>query len=86
MMIKKGFVLREVADSFVVMKIGGELSFNGMITLNESGAVIWKGLEDGLDENAIAKSLTEEYEIGFEAALADVKRIVLKLSEAGIIE
>ena len=32
MKIKEGFVLREAAGSFVVMNIGGNIDFNGMIT------------------------------------------------------
>ena len=54
MKIKEGFVLRETAGSYVVMNLGNEISFNGVITLNETGSIIWKGIESGKDINAIA--------------------------------
>lgn len=86
MKIKDGLVLREVAGSYVVMNSGGELNFNGMITLNESGAIIWRGLEEGLSVDEIAAKITAEYDIDAETAIADIKRFTDKMSEAGVIE
>ena len=86
MKIKDGFVLREVADSFVVMNIGGELAFNGMITLNEVGAFIWKAVENGDNAEEIAKKITLEYEIDYETALSDTKVIIEKMNGVGVLE
>ena len=86
MKIKEGFVLREAAGSFVVMNIGGELSFNGMITLNESGAMIWRAIENGDDAEAIAKKIAEKYDIDFETALNDTKGFIEKMNGAGVLE
>lgn len=45
MKIKEGFMLRQVAESWVVVPMRNEeLDFNGMITLNETGAFLWKRL------------------------------------------
>ena len=42
MKLKEDFLLRQVADTWVVMPIGQEmLDFNGMLTLNETGAFLW---------------------------------------------
>ncbi len=86
MKIKNGFVLREVADSFVVMNIGGELAFNGMITLNEVGAFIWKAIENGDNIEEIAKKITLEYEIDYETALSDANVFINKMNEVGVLE
>lgn len=86
MKIKDGFVLREVADSFVVMNIGGELAFNGMITLNEVGAFIWKAVENGDNAEEIAKKITLEYEIDYETALSDTKVFIEKMNGVGVLE
>ncbi|MBR6754624.1 MAG: PqqD family protein [Clostridia bacterium] len=86
MKIKDGFVLREVADSFVVMNIGGELAFNGMITLNEVGAFIWKAVENGANAEEIAKKITLEYEIDYETALSDTKVFIEKMNGVGVLE
>lgn len=86
MKIKEGFVLREAAGSFVVMDRGGELAFNGMMTVNESGALIWRAVEEGADEDSIARKITEVYETDLETALRDVRNFIAKLNEAGILE
>lgn len=86
MKIKDGFVLREAAGSFVVMNIGGELSFNGMITLNETGAFIWKAIESGDEVDAIAAKLVEAYGIDLETALSDTKKFIEKMNGANVLE
>lgn len=43
MKIKSGFVLRKVADSYVAVPIGNMTAkIRGLISLNETGAEIWK--------------------------------------------
>ncbi len=86
MKIKEGFVLRETAGSYIVMNLGGELSFNGVITLNETGAFIWRAIEEGKAENEIAELIASEYETDAETALRDVKAFINKMSEAGVLE
>lgn len=86
MKIKAGFVLREVAGSSVVMNIGGELSFNKMITLNETGTLIWRSIEQGLTPDDIANKIIEEYEISRNDALNDIHAFIKKMSEIGVIE
>ena len=86
MKIKDGFVIRKVAESYVVLKLGGELNFNGMITLNETGAFIWNLVSLGFDESQIAEKLTEEYEIDRNIALSDVNAFIIKMREADVLE
>lgn len=86
MKIKEGFVIREVAGEYVVMNVGGDTSFNGMITLNETGAFIWKAIEEGKSEDGIADKIVLEYDIDKATALNDVKRFIIKMSEAGVLE
>ena len=86
MKIKEGFVLRETAGSYIVMNLGSEISFNGVITLNETGAFIWRAIEDQKSEPEIATSLSEEYDVDYENALRDVNIFITKMSEAGVLE
>lgn len=86
MKIKEGFVLREVADCYVIMYLGGELEFNGMITLNETGAFIFKAIGQGLTREDIAKKLCEEYEVSKEQAMSDIQRFIGQMKGAGVIE
>ena len=87
MKIKDNFLLRQVADTWVVIPIGQEmLDFNGMLNLNETGALLWKKLEEGGDTNALVHALTSEYDVSEEEARADVEAFCQKLIDAGCAE
>lgn len=87
MKIKEGFVLRQVAGSWVVLPVGqASVNFNGMISLNGSGAVLWKVLEKGGDREVMADALLELYEVSREEALGDVDEFIAALTKAGCIE
>lgn len=86
MKIKEGFILRKVSDAYVVVATGKAAeSFNGMITLNSSGAFLWEKLAcDCGTKEALVSALLAEYEVGEEQASKDVDIFVAKLEEAGI--
>ena len=87
MKISENFVLRQVADTWVVLPVGqASVDFNGMLTLNESGAILWRALEQGGGRDALADALLAEYEVDRETALADVDAFLKKLSDTGIAE
>ena len=87
MKIKNGFMLREVAGSYIVVAVGkASAQFNGLITLNETGVVIWKALEKGADENELVAAVTAEYDIDRETAARDVSLFVEKCKKVGILE
>lgn len=85
MRMKGDFMLRQVARTWVVLPMGqSTLDLNGMLTLNESGALLWKTLEQGGGRDAMVAALTGEYDVSAEQAAADVERFLNKLAEAGI--
>lgn len=87
MKLREGFALRQVADTWVVMPLGEKsVDFNGMLTLNETGAVLWQALEKGGDREALADALTAEYDVSQEIVLTDVDAFLAKLSAAGCLE
>ena len=87
MKTKENFVLRQVAGSWVVLSIAdATVDFNGMLTLNESGLMLWKLLEQGSTREALAKALTDEYDVTYEQALIDVDEYLEKLNRAGCID
>ncbi len=88
MKIKNGFILRNVSDAVVVVAVGeATKDFNGMITLNETGAFLWKALTDGCaDKNELVGKLLGEYDVPRTLAEKDVDAFVAKLSEAGLLE
>lgn len=87
MKLKEDFVLRQVAENWVVLPLGtDDVNFNGMLTLNESGALLWRALEQGGDREALLQALTGEYNVSREVALADVDAFLEKLYHFGCLE
>ena len=86
MKIKEGYVLRNVAGEYIVMNIGGDTSLNHMITLNETGALIWNGIADGKSESDIAELIVSQYEVDTETAASDIKKFIDKMNGAGVLE
>lgn len=87
MEIKGSFVTREIMGETVVVPVGDNAEkFRGMIRLNSSGAVIWKGIGSGMNEEEIARELVKTYsEVDYEKALTDTKRIIRRLADEGIV-
>ena len=86
MKLKDGFVLRTVAGETVVIPSGDDMDLNVMITLNETGATLWKRLEQGADREDLADVLTAEYDVSRQQALADVDEFYAILVRAGCAE
>lgn len=87
MKIKEGFILREVAGSYIVVAVGSRVKeFNGVINLNDSGAFLWKLLEKGSNEEEMKTALLGEYDVSEEIAERDIKTFVEKIKEAGLVE
>ena len=87
MQLNKEFVLREVADNWVVLPIGqASVDFNGMISLNETGAFLWKTLEQGADSEGLVAALTEEYDVTLQQAREDVEAFLASLQKIGCLK
>lgn len=87
MKLKENFALRQVADTWVVLPLGDEtVNFHGMLTLNETGALLWQALEQGGSREELAAALTKEYAVSMEIALADVDEFLARLEKTGCLE
>ena len=86
MKIKKGFILREVAGSFIVVAVGEAVkTYNGLITLNETSAFLWNILVKGATEEELVDALLSEYDVEKEEAIKGVKLFINKLVEAKLV-
>ena len=84
--MKKKFLLREIAGEFMLVPLGeSSTQFNSMVTMNETGAFIWKCLEKDMSVKEIAEKITQEYEVPFENAEADINKFVEYLRQKEII-
>ena len=85
MKLKDGFILRSVAGQSVVLPTGGDLDLNMMITLNDTGAFLWKKLENETSEAALVAELLAEYDVDEDTAKAAVAAFVEKLEKNGFL-
>ena len=87
MKIKDGFILREVAGNFVVVAVGSAVKdFRAIITLNETGAFLWKTLTKGATEEELLTALLSEYEVPEQVAKSDIKAFINKLQNANLLK
>lgn len=87
MRIKNGFVRKSIAGSEVVLAVGEAADrFNGTITLNGSGKLLWEALEAGCDADVLVQKILDSYEIDEETARADVERFLDGLRKYGILD
>lgn len=88
MRIKDGFKLRSLAGEFIVVGEGlSQVSFNKLISLNETAAYLWKNLVDKtFDANDITKLLCEKYEVEEAVAAADAEKLVESWRNAGLLD
>ena len=88
MRIKEGFTLRSIVGQYVVIGEGIEqVDFNKMITMNDSAAYLWQGVE-GKDFTVedLTNLLTDKYDVVEEKAASDAAKIASKWIEAGLVE
>jgi len=80
------FLLRDVADSLVLVPVGAATNrFPGMITLNETGKLLWDALSGEQTEETLTELLLEHYQVEREQAKADVQAFLQKLSSVGAV-
>lgn len=88
MKIKKGFILRDVGGKTYVVAVG-ELSktFNGMVTLNETGKFLWQELEKGATKEELLVKMLSEFEGAEEETVKqDIDMFISKLEKDKVLE
>lgn len=86
MKLKDGFMLREIAGTWVVVPLGQRVvEFNGLMTLSESGALLWRRLEGGAKVEELVNAILEEYEVDIATANADVNDFISEIDKKGLI-
>ncbi len=88
MRIKSNFLLSNVSGKNIVVPVGERCaSFNGMMTLNDSGAFLWKQLETDKSEAELVSIICSNYpEVEEQFAVDCVREFVKQLKEADCLE
>jgi hypothetical protein len=86
--MKKGFILKNVANKWIVVPIGEEaVHFNGLLTLNESGRILFEQLqENDVTTEMLVKTLMDYYDVDKMTARMDVEVFMDKLREKELLE
>lgn len=86
MKVKGQFVLRNIEEEAVLVPIGETaMSFNGIITMTETGAFIWDLVEQNKSRDEILKSLIETYDVDNQQAKADLDEFLDGLINDGFV-
>ena len=86
MQIKKEFVLREIAGEYIIIPTGSTaLEFNGLITVNEVGVLLWKMLQEDVDLETLIKGVRAEYDVDESVARDDIQEFLDTLIQGGIL-
>jgi len=84
--IKPGYEVKVVSDRYLVIPSkGSTLNFSGVITLNNSGKLLFEALQSEQTINSLKKVLTDEYEVSDEQALKDVLAFIDKLKKHNLL-
>ena len=87
MKIKKGFVLRNVVDEYIVMPTGDNIAkFEGAVVLNEVSAFVFKQLENSVSRDDLLAALLNEFEVDEATAAADLDALLRQFTDLGLME
>ncbi len=81
------FIVKQIAGTYYAVPTGQTATqMKCMIKLNETAAFLFEKAQNGADEDALARALTEKFEIDEDTARADVFGFISTLKEANILE
>lgn len=82
-----GFLLRRVSDVYILVPLKKRIvDLNSIFALNETGAYIWRLLEEGLSEDEIIERIVNEFDVDVTQAKNDVRFFLQELMKHGLIE
>lgn len=84
---KNDFILQSVKGENVLFPVGEALqTFNGIVTLNDTGAFLWKCLSDGKSVSALLREVVTAFEVEPEQARLDIQEFLEDALKWGLIE
>lgn len=87
MKLKNGFMLREIAGSWIIVPMGEKvIEFNGLMMISESGALLWDKLEKGSDMDGLLTTLLREYNIDENTARNDIQEFIYEIRGKNLLE
>ena len=86
MKIKKGYLLRRLADDWVVVPIGDtSLDFSRMMRVNETGVFIWEMLEVEREREDLVSAILEQYNMDRDTVEKNLNEFLQALYDRDIL-
>lgn len=85
--IREGFVMRNILDEWIIVPIGARATSETYImSVNESGHMLWEMLEQGATEADLLAKMLEEYEVDEATAKGDLDEFLARMKEKDVLE
>ena len=83
---EKDLVTRDIAGESIIVPIKGHVGdLDGLFTLNEVGAMIWRLIDGQKTGRQLAEAVRDEYDVEAAEAEDDVVDFLRSLEDAGLI-
>lgn len=77
------YLLHSVAGQNVIVPVGDACKdFNGMLTVNETGKILWEQLAEETTVEKLVQALLAEYDVSAVTAEADIQQFLGELRKA----
>lgn len=84
--LKSGYEIKSVEGVNIVVPTGNDMSFSGVITLNDTALFVWNQLIDGIEEDDLVALMAKEYDVDKSIISADVKELIEAFKQNGLLE
>ncbi len=86
MKIEREFVLRNIADDWLLVPVGKDaIDMNGLILLNELGVFLWERIPTAQNEEELLAEILREYDVSEAEARTDMEAFLKKLRDLKIL-
>lgn len=86
MKVNDQMLLREIAGEYVLIPVGERNNtFCGIMSLNDSGLLLWRKLQQDCTEKDLVAAVLEEYDVDPQTAEQDVREFLMQLEQAEVL-
>lgn len=86
MKLKSTIILRKIAGETILVPVGEDaVRVNGLITVNEVGALICEQLKEERTVDAVVAAVTAQFDVDAQTARADIASFIHTLEENDLL-
>lgn len=87
MRVNQNFILRRIADEYLLVPVGeAAQKVKGLISISESGYLLYQKLQKGCTREELIRVLLAEYDVSEAVAGEDVDAFLAKIQQLGMLE